>query len=100
MIGRFYIVLLTTNSFRAYIAGIRLQKKIASLEFEKDGNRIVVKAAIGISATDSNEDKPTYDMLRLQAEQALQASLDLPASSVVRYDAKHEKGYDEKIYRS
>ena len=98
--GRFYIALLTTNSFRAYIAGLRLQKKIASLEFEKDGNRIVVKAAIGISATDSSEDQPTYGTLRLQAEQALQTSLDLPGSQVVRYDAKHEKGYDEEVYRS
>lgn len=98
--GRFFIVLLTTNSFRAYIAGIRLQKKIASLNFEKDGDSILVKAAIGISATDGSKDRPTYDMLRLQAEQALQASIDLPGSQVVRYDAKHEKGYDEEVYRS
>ena len=98
--GRFFVVLLTTNSFRAYIAGTRLQKKIASLDFQNDSSRILVKAAIGISATDSSKDRPTYDVLRLQAEQALQASLDLTGAQVVRYDAKHEKGYDEKVYRS
>jgi len=67
---------------------------------KKDGNRIVVKASLGISAPDSSEDQPTYGTLRLQAEQALQTSLDLPGSQVVRYDAKHEKGYDEEVYRS
>jgi diguanylate cyclase (GGDEF)-like protein len=96
--GRFFIVLLTTNNFRAHIAGIRLQKKIASLKFKKDGNRIRVKAAIGISATDGSEDPHTYEVLRLQAENALQASLDLPESPVVRYDAAHEKGYDEELH--
>ena len=96
--GKFIVVLLTTNNFRAHIAGIRLQKKIAGLKFKKDGNRVRVKAAIGISATEGSEDPYTHEMLRLQAEQALQASLNLPNSPVVRYDAKHKKGYDEGLH--
>ena len=96
--GKFIIVLLTTNNFRAHIAGIRLQKKIASLKFKKDGSKVRVKAAIGISATEGGEEPYTHDVLRLQAEQALQASLNLPDSPVVRYDAKHEKGYDEGLH--
>ena len=96
--GRFFIVLLTTNNFRAHIAAIRLQKKIASLKFKKDGKRVGVKAAIGISASDATEILQTYEVIRMQAEKSLQASLDLPDSPVVRYDANHEKGYDESLH--
>ncbi|MCK5001424.1 MAG: response regulator [Gammaproteobacteria bacterium] len=98
--GRFFVVLLTTNVFRAQIAGMRLQKKISSLKFRIDDTRIRVKAAIGISATNSSESQYTFDVLRLQAEQAVQISLELPDSPIVRYDAKFEKGYDEELHQN
>jgi len=84
--GKFAIVLLTTNEFRARIASIRLQKKISSLKFRNDDTRILLKSAIGISSTNGSQNKQAFDVLRIQAEQALQVSLDQPDSAIVRYD--------------
>ena len=96
--GRFFIVLLTTNVFRAQIASMRLQKKISSLKFRIDDTRVRVKAAIGISATNGSESQYTFDVLRSQAEKAVQASLELPDLAIVRYDEKSERGFDEGLH--
>ena len=84
--GRFAIVLLTTNDFRARIASIRLQKKISSMKFRNDGTRILLKSAVGISSTNGSKNKPVFDELRMQAEQALQVSIEHPDSAIVRYN--------------
>jgi len=93
--GKFSILLLTTNDFRAHVASIRFQKKISSLKFRNGDTRIQVKAAIGISATTGGKNRYTFDTLRLQAEQALQMSLEQSDPPIVRYDLACEAGFDE-----
>lgn len=89
--SRFSIVLLTTNDFRAHIAGKRLQKKISTLKFMEDDIQILLKAAIGISSTNISKKQYTFDMLRIQAEQALDISMEEPDAAIVRYDGKFDR---------
>lgn len=94
--GKFSIMLLTTNDFRANIVSIRLQKKISTLKFRQEETRILLKVAIGISATNSNNNQYNFDMFYLQAEQALAISMDEPDVAIIRYDGKFERDLDAK----
>lgn len=89
--GRFSILLPATNEFKANIIGIRLQKKVSNLLFEKGDAGIRVKAAMGISASNGRDGYQDFNKLHLQAEHALQMSLEQPAVPIVRYDETYEK---------
>lgn len=89
--GKFTVILPVTNEFKANIVAIRLQKLVTKLAFEKGKVAIRIRMAVGISSTDSFDDQLSFESLRVQAENALQLSLEQPTAPIVRFDETYEK---------
>jgi diguanylate cyclase (GGDEF)-like protein len=84
--GRFVLLLPMTKAFRAHIVGLRFQKTIDNLAFQTDDEIIRIQLASGLNSTEGYNEHLTFAELSLQAEKALEASLQDRASKIVRHD--------------
>lgn len=95
--GKFVIVLPMTKAFKAHIIASRLKKAANKIEFDIAGSKVRVKLAIGLTSTDSSEDSEalSFKDYCVQAALALNASLETPKYSIVRYDETYEKQFED-----
>jgi len=84
--GQFVALLPVTNAFKSHILALRIQKTINNLAFETGDNTIRIKLAMGLHSTEGCSQHITFTELSLQAEKALQASLQDGACKIVRHD--------------
>ena len=90
--GKFLLLLPMTKAFRAHIVGIRFQKSISNLAFQVEDEIIRIKLAAGLNSTEGYNDQVTFTGLTIQADIALQESLQRRACQIVRHDETINKG--------
>jgi diguanylate cyclase (GGDEF)-like protein len=93
-IGKYAVVLQATSAFKANILATRLQQAISGVAFELSGEAIQIKLAIGITSTESPGKAAqflTFGEYCIQAQHALNMSLEYRNNRVVRFDETYEK---------
>ena len=93
-IGKYAVVLQATSAFKANILATRLQQAISGVSFELSGEAIQINLAIGITSTESPEKAAqflTFGEYCIQAQHALNMSLEYRNNRVVRFDETYEK---------
>ena len=93
--GCFSVLLPMTKVFKAHIVAMRFQMAISKLSFEFDDERLRVKIAIGLTSTEGNNSKVKLNDLHIQANQALEASLEHSNCKVIRYDELNLKDLED-----
>jgi PleD family two-component response regulator len=93
-IGKYVVVLQATSAFKANILATRLQQTIRALSFELSGKAVEINLAIGISSTESSDATAkflTFGEYCIQAQYALNMSLEHKNNRVTRFDETYEK---------
>lgn len=94
--GKFVLLLPMTKAFRAHIVGIRFQKMVSNLAFKSEDKTIRIKLAAGLNSTEGYNEKVSFAGLMIQADLALQESLQRRACQIVRHDETINKDVDTK----
>jgi len=93
-IGKYAVVLQATSAFKANILATRLQQTIRGLSFELSGQSFQINLAIGITSTESSDETVkflTFGEYCIQAQHALNMSLEHKKYRVIRFDETYEK---------
>ena len=92
--GKYAVVLQGTSAFKANFLATRLQQTIRDLSFELSGQSIQINLAIGITSTESSDETAsflTFGEYCIQAQCALNTSLEHKNNRVTRFDETYEK---------
>ena len=92
--GKYAVVIQNTTAFKANILATRLQQSMRELSFELSGQSIQINLAIGITSTESSDESAgflAFGEYCIQAQYALNMSLEHINNRIIRFDETYEK---------
>lgn len=90
--GRYAIIIPGVAAFKENVIVSRLQRAVAKLAFSFIDDADKLELAVGITSTESSDNKYlTFGEYCIQAQHALNMSLDSRNNHVVRFDETYEK---------
>lgn len=92
--GKYVITLPKTSAFKANIAANRLQLAIEKLSYQSANGTVRLRLAIGITSTESCDEVTEYLSFCeycIEAQYALNMSIECKNNNVVRFDETYEK---------